>query len=345
MKRIWFVLAVSMVLFASGSPASVVLAEGEQAMNAREAGLEKSEFEMTHIESAGELSVTVTGKQLADVYAFELQLEFDPLRLQLTGATTKMKGFTVKPIVKGNRILFAHTLVGDMEGVTGEMELVELAFKRIRGGNTSVILREVKVVNSLLSSVGSHLDKSVRSIDRENRVQLMDIAGHWAEQEIRTAVELGFVSGYKGGVFRPNNFITRAEFTTLLSRALLLSAKEEPSFADELQIPDWARTYVAAAVKSGFVKGYDDDTFRPNRLINRAELAVMIARGLSIQPVTGEMPDFADSVQIPEWTKPSIELAVNQGMLNGRGGNRFAPNDNLTRAEGVVVLLRLLSNQ
>lgn len=178
-----------------------------------------------------------------------------------------------------------------------------------------------------------------------NKVNFSDITSHWAKSSIEEAVSLGFVSGYNDGTFRPNSQITRAEFTVMLSNALKLEGDYALTFADAKSIPAWAKTYVGQAVQAGIISGYNDDTFRASQNITRAELAVMIQRATGITPDENARPSFKDNSSIPSWAVSSVATAVNNGLINGRGNNLFAPNDNATRAEAVTLILNLIHSK
>ncbi|GIP30809.1 Ig-like domain-containing protein [Paenibacillus sp. J2TS4] len=174
-------------------------------------------------------------------------------------------------------------------------------------------------------------------------IEFTDIAGHWAKSNIKRAAAKGIVSGYPDGTFRPNHPVTRAEFTVMLFGALQL--EEEGStltFTDQDQIGIWAKQTVAKAVKAGIVSGYGDGSFRPNAQITRAEMAVMIARALKLPLNANTVAGFTDDESIPQWAKGAVEAIRGIGIVDGRGGNRFVPNEKATRAEAAVILLRMI---
>ncbi|WP_196426476.1 chitobiase/beta-hexosaminidase C-terminal domain-containing protein [Paenibacillus campinasensis] len=174
-------------------------------------------------------------------------------------------------------------------------------------------------------------------------IAFTDIAGHWAEDYIMRAVEKGFVSGYPDGTFKPNHPVTRAEFTVMLAGALKLEGDGSAlTFTDHDRIGGWAKQAVAQAVQAGIVDGYNDGSFRPNAQITRVEMAVMIARALQLQLNANASTGFADDETIPQWAKGAVEAIRKLGIVDGRGGNRFVPNETATRAEATVMLLRLL---
>src|SRR5690606_29410011 len=89
--------------------------------------------------------------------------------------------------------------------------------------------------------------------------------------------------------------------------------------------------------------GYEDGTFRPSALITRAELATMLARALGLAHGHSGATTFADDDEIPSWARGAVSVLQENGLLNGRGDNRFAPNEPATRAEAVVLLLSMLA--
>ncbi|TBL73953.1 cadherin-like beta sandwich domain-containing protein [Paenibacillus thalictri] len=175
-----------------------------------------------------------------------------------------------------------------------------------------------------------------------------DIAGSWAEAEIRNAVASGWVSGYPDGSFHPEREVTRAEFVQLLAKALGWTegaASDVPNYTDLDNIGLWARPAIAAAVQQGIINGYEDGSFRPDRPLTRAEMAVFVTKTLGLATAANSSASFADNASIPAWVMPYIAKAVDQGLVNGLDNNRFAPDDTATRAQAVVIISRLLSKK
>ncbi len=172
---------------------------------------------------------------------------------------------------------------------------------------------------------------------------LSDINSHWASGFIREAVTRGLVQGYTDATFRPDQSMTRAEFAVVLAKALRLQGKGAAlPFLDQDAIGVWAKLPIVLAVEAGLLSGYEDNRFRPNQPITRAEIAVIIARGLGLDIGSYATTAFADDDDIPAWAKGAAEALRRMGLLAGRDGARFVPNDVATRAEAVVLLLRML---
>jgi len=292
--------------------------------------------------------VTVTAEELNDMYGYEINLTFETNRLRYVKAASSLAGFPVdlKP-VDGN-IVFAHTKVGNAASSNGKADLASITFEAIAGDSKPalVTLTKVKLVKRDLTAT-NHEPKVTLSIPiagagNTQSATFTDLDGHWAKQSIEQAGGYGFVTGYTDGTFKPDNNVTRAEFTVMLARAMKLesNAGTESNYAD--QISSWAKPFVSAAEQAGIVKGYQDGTFRPNNQITRAEMTAMMIRALGTPLNSLTQLTFADADQISAWAQPFVKAAVDKGLIAGRSNNQFAPEASATRAEATVFLLRLI---
>ncbi|RKP57374.1 hypothetical protein D7Z26_05210 [Cohnella endophytica] len=290
-----------------------------------------------------EVQVTVKGTNLADVFAYEFNLEFDSKRLMFKEAKSTGTGFTVSPIVKGNLLTFAHTKIGAIPGDSGNLTFFTLVFKTIGEGNAAIEIKDATLVNSKLKKTQQTVGvRTSIAIDKSSN----DIAGHWAEAAIQRAIKLGIVTGYQDGTFRPQNQVNRTEFVTMLVRALRLPANDanELSFADLDNIPKWARASISTAVKAKIINGFEDNSFRGDKPITRAEMATILVRAFGLETDPEAKLPFADAVKIPAYAKDSVAVGAKAGLVSGKQNNQFAPNDKATRAEAVVLILRFIDN-
>ncbi|GGD88803.1 S-layer homology domain-containing protein [Paenibacillus nasutitermitis] len=218
---------------------------------------------------------------------------------------------------------------------------VEVTGGRINGNKISV------TVSHFTKYTVFAVSKSVDVPGQEppaNPKNISDIVGHWAESAIKQAVDLGIVTGYPDGSFKPNHTVTRAEFTVMLMNTLKLQETEPAlTFTDTAKIGAWARSAVAQAVQAGYVKGYQDGTFRPDAAITRAEMAMMVTKASGLTTQENTSTGFADDKDIPAWAKGAVAAMKQLGLITGKGGNAFAPAANTTRAEAVAVLLNMLA--
>ncbi|MEI7026997.1 S-layer homology domain-containing protein [Paenibacillus sp. y28] len=180
----------------------------------------------------------------------------------------------------------------------------------------------------------------------QQTVRLTDIAGHWAESSIDQAAIAGIVNGFPDGTFKPDAVVTREEFAVMLMNALKPEGDGvQLTFSDNGEIGAWARKALEQAVEAGIINGFEDNMLHPDGQITRTEMAVMIARALGQSTQASVATGFSDDSQIPGWAKGAVAAMKELGVLKGKEADAFAPDDHLTRAEAVAVLLRMLAFQ
>ncbi|MNM29902.1 Endo-1,4-beta-xylanase A precursor [compost metagenome] len=98
------------------------------------------------------------------------------------------------------------------------------------------------------------------------------------------------------------------------------------------------------------ILGYDDNTFRPQQEITRAEAMLMLLRAMELtqlNPGTASdatvLQQYADQEDIPVWAREAAEATILAGLINGLPGNRLAPQQPVTREEVTTLVQRLLS--
>jgi len=158
---------------------------------------------------------------------------------------------------------------------------------------------------------------------------------------------MGIVSGFPDGRFNPNAGVTRAEFVSMLTRALGLEAKPEAA-ARFTDAADWARGAIGAAAEAGLVAGYTDSTFGGSRRITRAEMAAILQRVVrkGLVPVVWTAGiEFADAAAFPAWAADSIRTANTAGLVRGFPDGTFRPGSTTTRAEAAAMLYRLIAER
>lgn len=102
-------------------------------------------------------------------------------------------------------------------------------------------------------------------------------ADDWFAEAVSYMARVGIVNGYEDGTFKPNDYITRAEFATMAARYDELDESATSKFSD---IPNnhWAVKYIDSAANKGWVNGYEDGTFKPDQTITRAETVTVVNR-------------------------------------------------------------------
>ncbi|WP_433944732.1 S-layer homology domain-containing protein [Paenibacillus sp. SN-8-1] len=172
-----------------------------------------------------------------------------------------------------------------------------------------------------------------------------DIKGHWAEANISKMASHLLVNGITDTKFGPQLNITRAEFTSLVVRALGLSDSTGTTSFKDVKSSDWFYKEVGIAVSAGLIKG-EGDQFKPGDNITREQMAAIFERALKFAgtsvPSSTTTLSFADKGSISAWAAPSISAAVQLGILKGDERGLLHPGAPATRAEGTVMLERML---
>ncbi|NIK66994.1 S-layer homology domain-containing protein [Paenibacillus sp. BK720] len=178
------------------------------------------------------------------------------------------------------------------------------------------------------------------SLNAGKPTSFQDTASHWASKDISLGAKIGIIAGYPDGNFRPDASVTRAEFSTLVVKAFALrSGNGGKEFEDTPT--SWAQESIGILADYGVISGYPDGTFHPDQTITRAEMVAILSKILIMQSNSGESNTFID-IAPQHWAKKMIEEATAAGIIQGKGGNRFAPDDTLTRAEALTVILRVM---
>ena len=119
-----------------------------------------------------------------------------------------------------------------------------------------------------------------------------DIASHWAKSYIEEMTDAGMFKGYEDGTFKPDQAITRSEFTAMIARFSEVSGGDK-TFSD-VPVENWAYMYITSAAAKGWITGYTDGTFRPLNPISRAEAAVITNRMLDYIDASEDVKAFPD---------------------------------------------------
>ena len=194
--------------------------------------------------------------------------------------------------------------------------------------------------------------KDENIIEDITSIKFKDVEGHWGKKEIEFLANKDIIKGKGEGIFDPNGKVTRAEFTSLITRVFDLKVKNtyDLKFKD-VKKDIWYYDAVKAAVDNGVIQGIDANNFKPNDNISREQMAVIVMRALegtgnvSKFSSTGKnISSFVDKKDISDWSKENLGKAVDYGLLNGKGNNNLAPKDTTTRAESASLLYRIYTN-
>ena len=116
----------------------------------------------------------------------------------------------------------------------------------------------------------------------------------WFAPAVYTLSEMGIITGYQDGTFKPNKAVTRAEFTVIAMRFAKLDNSGENIFTD-INSGDWYYDAIVGSIKYGWINGYDDGTFRPNATVTRACVATIVDHMLG-RSADEDFVDDADGI-------------------------------------------------
>lgn len=171
--------------------------------------------------------------------------------------------------------------------------------------------------------------------------QASDITTSWAKKEISEWADKGWARSYEDGTFKPNQAITRAEFVEILNNAFEVPKEEANLNFSDVRKDDWFYKQVAYAKNAGYIGGYPDGTFKPNGFITRQEASKIIATMLNMNNYYKRVDDkFKDSNHKASWAADSVNGLVGYGIISGYPNGNLGYNNNITRAEAVVILKR-----
>jgi uncharacterized repeat protein (TIGR02543 family) len=153
-----------------------------------------------------------------------------------------------------------------------------------------------------------------------------------------------YLYGYADGTVRPDGSITRAEAAAIFHRLLANADKDtyvSSSFTD-ISGADWFYQAVAYLQSQGIVAGYPDGSFQPNATITRAEYATMASQFDALSSTGGN--NFSD-VDISHWAVRYINSAASKGWVSGFEDGTFRPGEDVTRAQVVSIVNRMLGRK
>ncbi|MBC9785379.1 S-layer homology domain-containing protein [Heliobacterium chlorum] len=182
-------------------------------------------------------------------------------------------------------------------------------------------------------------------------IEFSDVSNHWAKDSVNDMGSRMVISGVGNGNFEPERNITRAEFATIIVRALGLKPGTGKNNFTDVNPSDWYCQYVETAFDRGIINGYGDNKFGPTDMITREQAMTMIAKAMKITGLKVDLKidesdnllkQYLDSGDSSEWAKTSIANCIKTGIVTGKSGTMIAPKDDISRAEVAVIVKRLL---
>ncbi|MBR5329844.1 MAG: S-layer homology domain-containing protein [Firmicutes bacterium] len=180
-----------------------------------------------------------------------------------------------------------------------------------------------------------------------------DIDGHWAYNYIRYAYENNLMNGKEANLFVPQEPATRAQIITMLYRMETgeffapYEFKGTNNFTD-LKAGEWYSDAMFWALDNGILKGYEDNTCRPNAFISRQEMACLMQRyaaaaGIDVS-ASANIAGYDDATAVADWAKEAMSWCVAAGLIQGNDDNTLRPAANTLRSEVAAIFYRYIEN-
>lgn len=170
--------------------------------------------------------------------------------------------------------------------------------------------------------------------------------GYWAKAYIEALASQGIIAGFPDGTFKPNDPVTRAQFATIVTKALTPPVKRAGINFRDVASNFWAYGAIQSAYRSEFLAGYPDGRFQPQQQIPRVQALVSLANGLGFTANNQNVLGFYnDAAQIPNYAMGPVAAATTQQLvINYPTARQLNPNRPATRAEIAAFVYQALVN-
>lgn len=164
--------------------------------------------------------------------------------------------------------------------------------------------------------------------------------GYWAGCDINKLTENNIIAGYPDRTFKPSLPVSRAEMASLTVKGFNLENSDSGYHKTFRDVPNhfWGKKMIDKAVANGLMAGYNDDHFRPNEPVSRAEAFTILSKGISCEMDMNQANEilnkYCDANSVPDWAKISVAKAIQAGALNDAPKpDMINPNKDASRAE------------
>jgi len=177
--------------------------------------------------------------------------------------------------------------------------------------------------------------------------------GFWARDHVYATARAGIVQGYPDGLYHPELSVTRDQMAVYVARAIVGGDASVPDpgcstpvFTD-VDCEQWARKYIQFCVSQGVVEGYEDGSYHLTEEVNRAQMAVYVARSLVAPAGEAGLADYvpSDPRNFPDvasdfWAYKHVEYCVENGVVQGYDDGLYHPEIIVTRDQMAVYVAR-----
>ncbi len=180
------------------------------------------------------------------------------------------------------------------------------------------------------------------SVMADSKVTFSDVTlGTDLGNAIYKLVEKGVVVGYPDGTFKPDNNLTRAELTKMINLVFGYTESDATGFNDVTDA-DWFKPYVLVAKKAGYIKGFEDGSFRGNQNLTREQACAIVSRCANLKE-TKMLIKISDPVS--DWADVDVKKVIAAGFMSVEEGDKFRAKEDITRGELALLLKKYIDTQ
>lgn len=213
---------------------------------------------------------------------------------------------------------------------------------------TAALLLTLGMNVSAIAPVVIPMVTAAPAVAQSNRFQDVP-SSHWANQFISGLVARNLIAGFPDGTFRPDQPVTRAEFSSMVQAAYNYQKVRSSNGFVDVPSSHWAAGSIRHAYETGFMSGYPGGVFRPDANIAREEVVLSLTNGLNYQPnapVNEILDYYNDENSISSFARAPIAAATEQGMVvNYPSPSTLAPQRAATRADVAAFLYQALTSE
>lgn len=309
----------------------------------------------------GQTSVRIPMKSLQEIHASTAKT----LDVVISKGSTSNLSKEQKAVI-GNHSVTDVKLLVDGKVLPWTNRAIEVAFSGIakpKAEDTVPVVQSLSPDGQMKTVLYSAYDESAQVMTFkplqsgsfvivEVNVPLTDIQAHaWAENEVKSLYGKGIVSGVSKNRFNPLGELTRAQFLHMVMQGI--GNPHAPNttgyLLSDVSAGQWYTDSIRLGLEMNIIQGRPDGSFGVHDRVTREEMAVILERvmqavkqdetsGLDVS--TGA--EFRDNEDIAGYAKQAVSSIQRLGLLKGMGDGNFAPKQTANRAQGAVVVARML---
>jgi len=169
----------------------------------------------------------------------------------------------------------------------------------------------------------------------------------WGDRFIKILSQRRMLGGFEDYTFRPNQPVNRAQFAAMLNKAVDKQVPDKALNFKDVSDDFWAKSAIQKGISTGFLRGYPDEEFKPDRQIPRVEVLVALASGLNL-PIPDNPESvisiYKDAKDIPKYAIGKIAAATMNQLVVVQSPEQqlLSPNDKATRGEVAAMIHQTL---